>query len=495
MGSAEMPAVATPEVPKEPDPIKAQLKEYITQFKQRILNGKHERKSAFDPETVIEEAYQIINRNNHVSEILHSKEYEDIREQEIELIGDCKLRLGFCVDGRIPRFIFGRSISAWEIPGGVLTTQKRVSDGKLIPAAPDLAESVKDLADDGTDLLEVFFAHYDSTKTPEHGCSANERYLRELRANTHISADDMVAIKNEATKSPEDANLLLIDNTSVEAVTNLYNTEAKLKGKNTLSRVCISALYDTTTMGVVLKTNSQELSSTKISNDMAESIEQTTKIQFGKYRDNFNDPEQLPNFFGDSLTVTKYLLGNPEFKKITDSFIDSNYADLTHHQKIGLPFLIAKSAANQHLTGFSQVLDGEATHPFANHQESALSISLRGDYVGQYDTKQLFCSNAASSESAVAQLNLELGVMDKLGSSIDKPRLVFICSSVDREDFDSKNTNFNRAKANNYAFFRDVLADEDLQTRIINGTLIPITVLIRDDDKEVVYIPNNASQL
>ena len=188
--SAESP---TPETMSQLEP---QLKSYMEHFIKRVFIGSQEKDSILEVEPVLAQALEIIGRNNKINEILYSDEYEAIIQEELELIGDCKLRLGFCVDGRIPRFIFGRSISAWEVPAGVITTEKRRSDDKLIPSSPDLSTGIKELASDGHDLLEVFFAHYDSYATPEHGCAAHALNMDEkaLRQNSSIGLDDISAL-------------------------------------------------------------------------------------------------------------------------------------------------------------------------------------------------------------------------------------------------------------------------------------------------------------
>ncbi len=466
--------------------------------------------------------WENIERINTVSETLSSEKFLKLKERKEKLRGKTELGAVWCVDGRLDGMAMGVLVDIWEVPLGLIKV-KKTSDGQLIPDSPELRGHIKDDAIEDRELLEVVFAHYDSTN-PHHGCAANAAILSVIKDNMSpanqgkLTFDDYSKINH--TEKAENANLILLRKTSVPAFTQYYNKVREEVGKNALPRIAIAALYDTATMGVTLREESHEdhdvaaiydvttmgvtlkekgrgdLAAADLTNKYKEIVTTQLDIAYGEFNQNFTDANVLLDFAEKKVDIMEFLLTNNAAKDFHDevnSFIKKVYPDLTQGQAQALRFLVAESVAFQHLTGLSKVPVGGPNHPFSTHSEGYMGISIRGEYIGKYDTKQAFGSTAADADDAIEQIKIEYGVMDKVGVDMDRPRIVFISNSINAKAFVKDKKARKRASSNNDSITHEIINDPKIRELITAHRLIMINVLIDDNTGEVLDVLDHSS--
>lgn len=491
-----------------------------------------------EAEVLIEEAMAVINRNNEIADLLYGEQsdFPKLVEEKLTLMGNSiKIGLGFCVDGRFSTiFLAGRFASATEVPAGEIAVFRRDSDGALIPVSADLNMALKQTVDEGEpnhELLEIFFAH-GSLSEPHRGCAAigltltalqsqqsdldnaqsdeieiKESLARKAELEAVLSKQDIQAILIAPT--PEDANLLLLEKTSLKAVDNIYNIYRKQANQEEVKQVGVTAFYDSDTMGIVLNYAKRDtgnyLSTTELVNRYRQGLEQFDRGNlgyFGSEKDTFTKHATIVEFSRKILNITKVLLnkhidypinqlGEQICQEINDK-IKVMYPDLSLQQKQGLAFFIARTMAFQYLTGLSSFTD-YPNYAFAKHLEEYLAVSMRGEFVGQFDTHQAFGYNAVDGKTAVDRTKIALAVMQKNNPKSTKPRLLFVCSSIAQEDAQSKNKSILRAKANNQILYKELRMDPTLATEIARGRLVLLPVLVEENTRKVLRIVDQSA--
>lgn len=512
--------------------IENQLKSYFKNFHKRVLNGTpaHERtEKDLKAEAALLYAHDVLLRNDEMCVLIKSPEYDPIRKGEKALKGKTEIGKIFCIDGRIARIFESFAINTWEKAAGLIRTERRESDNKLIPSSPSLCESIRakiDKDDPEKDLLEINAAHYDSTSS-EHGCAAINLIRRALARNENeyetasaseksiieedllrksdleevLSAEDIKAIMDAPT--PEDANLIILEKINVEAISNYYNDVREQLDLKPLARVGISALYDTATMGLELRYDGERISTTDLTNKYAEAIEIFGKTlgvaSFGSYKSALRDPDLFVEFSHKLLDLETELIENTNgnFDNINaevDSYISDHLNDLTPGQKKALRFKMLRKVAFQHLTGLSKIPEsGHPEHPFAHHNEAYIAVSVQGQFVGKYDlVEQEFGTSPADIETAVSETLVANLVMDTNHLKEDETRVAFICSSASRADWKNKTEGLRRARANNAELIRGIAKNDKLKALMKAGKIIPIPVLL-DENRKVLEIPDHSA--
>lgn len=435
---------------------------------------------------------KIIERNNLVSETLASEDFKKIVEEKKRLLGKIVIGFIFCIDGRIPSVFLGdRFAKFWEVPAGEIVVVKRKSDGKIIPSSTDLGESLRRRVTSGMDLLEIVFAHT-SLINPNHGCGAMAAKRKQGKLDQLITN--------------EEANLKILEKKTIPALTNLYNDFRTQKGFVPLKRVGISALYDTDSFGVILnfdkRSQGKSLSTTDLTNNFKESMTESLineNLVFGAYKHNFHDLKYLSIFFSNLLKVIKKLSVDEKFSSLQDilsSYINLYYPDLTPNQKKALRFFLTRSIALQYLTGLSGTNKKNIDHPFAEHGETYMAVSIRGATIGKYDPEdQGFSSTPADSESAINNIKTKMSIMNNTKENRKRPYLLFICNLLGEADLKDNNRVLQRAMATNAELLKDILLDEELGTMVRKGQIIPIPVLIAEDSGEVLKIADHSAYI
>jgi hypothetical protein len=425
---------------------------------------------------------------------------------------------------------------------------QKKADGRIVPKSPELraglagwARKCKEYFDQShkpKDILEIFFAHFDS-RNPQHGCAANALILEALKTtpadlqNARTPEDrarieELLRIKAEReailTQSdiadilhaPDDktANILLLEKKSIAAITNFFNDERKKNGLPAQDIVGIAALYDTATKGIIFnplkQRDGRHLSTTDLTKQYQSSIQSISQgvAQYGKYRgEDAVTPDNLLEFSQDQVAITKRLLNaktyisvdgtnidpqNPnQFLTQITRYVDEEFKrtngndkikDLSDNQKQAIRFYIAKTVALQYLKGLTGA---------DRHNESYMGVALGSEFVGKYDTEQMFGSSPADLDTLIKQINIELGVMRNHRPDILRP-IVFATTSIERRKFVHKITDptaYDSALANNLRIYEAIARHPTLKHQVA-----PIGVLM-DETRQVIEVLDHSTSL
>lgn len=500
-----------------------ELYSFYRNFRSSVLNGTAGSEHDQQTEDALLHAIDVIKRNNLISEIHQNPELQQIIDDEKHLRGE-NVTIGkvYCIDGRLTiRPNESPLVNTWEEAGARIHTSRRLSDGALIPSQTNFCESIGKKVDPNFDLLEIVLAHYDSTN-PDHGCAAVNIDINTLRTSTedlNAIEDPNQRIEALAAKkqletalepkdiqsilqstSNEEANLLIAEKTTLAAITNFYNSRRQQAGLAPLDLVGIVALNDTATMGFELRNRGQRLSSTDLANKLKIEVGDG---KFAKFQKKFTNPELLIEISREILDLTTQLMKSPETafartRNDIDQYINYNLRALNEHQKQGLRFIISRKIAFQYLTGLSQIpRDGRPNHPFAKHNEQDVSVSEHGHLLGEFDSYQQHFGSSPARESIIRQIKIANIVMDSNGLKTNENRVVFVNTPIHSKDVLSGNGKFamEQATAQNAELFRTIVQDPELREMIKNGKILPIPVLIDDETRRVVQIPNHSAYL
>lgn len=432
---------------------------------------------------------RIIDRNNQIANLLESSGsdgYKAIAEQEIALREEAKLGYVYCIDGRIPTiFLAGRFANAWEEPAGLIGTIN-TDDGNRIPKSTILDQALEETVREDRDVLEIFFAHTSSIDGP-NTCG----YMNALHQGGSLP---------ENTTDLTLENLRQFEAMHIPAVTEYYNRINLQKGRSPLTRVGIAAVYETDKMGIVLQygQGDKQFSTSDYVNLHKNNIESIVGEHlgiFGSMRNNFTDPENFIKLSKKVLDLTKFLLDYSPFSGEIDNYLAANYRDLTSIQLQALKFMLIRTMALQYITGLADSENREE-HPFTNHQEDYLSVSLAGKPVGRFDPKeQVFASTPSDTLTAVKDIQLKLTLMDKHNAK--KPYLLFVSNPVKKADWDkyerSESEAINRNIALNASLFRTIVADATLKDRIKDGSLLVVPVLVDQNTGEILNVVDHSA--
>lgn len=434
--------------------------------------------------------WDIIDRNNAVAKILELPNHRKIVKRQKQLIDNTALGLVFCIDGRIPAiFIGGRFARHFEIPAGEISTIKRKSDNKLIPDSSDLNEALRRIASTGDDLLEIIFAHTSLLNTHK-GCAA------------------MIAKKKAGFIEPkltlEEANLKIIKEKSIPAISNIYGEFRDQLGLAPVKVTAIAALYDTDTFGIILnydlRKDGNSLSITRVTNKYKDQMDEyfiKNNLVFGSFAEKFCDLKYFTPFCQNVLFVEENLLDGKAAPKLSEEvkvYIEKFYPDLTKRQKKALLFLLVRNVAFQYLAGISGLKRKAADHPFSKHGESYMAVAMRGATIGKFDPlNQGFASTPSDPAQAIANIKTMISIMGH--SPRVRPYILFICNPVNSRDLKEFNQVLQRIMGSNAGLLRDIIEDKTLGEMIEQQALIPVPVLIEEYNREVLKIVDHSGYI
>lgn len=453
-----------------------QLRNYLHTFARRTTGL-----SETTAEAAFNAAQSIVDRNNHIAETFDSVEFREILDDEQKLQGSCALGGAICIDGRIPGIhAGGGKVSLWETKAGLLNTTNSPIDGRSELTAGTLVAAIVDKGQRGQPLLELLIAHT-SLFDPSHGCGA----MLEKQARGEVPSNVDLVEEN-----------LGLHEKSISAIQSHYNRAARSRNQPQLSRVAITSVFDTDTMGLVFGYhNNHSLSTSELTQTLAPVLQNDLSEEFG---DIYGEPGVMRKFFTESefyiglkrmiLNTTGYLLHHDGgiFDEV-DTFIASTYPDLTTEQNQALRFLIARTSAFQYLTGLYQFQGVEPHHPFAHHGEGFQALSKDGRHVGNFDPKvQVFGANVSTVQEGIDHVLTQSALMDK--GSAHKPFLLFISSAVSANQ---PRESLQRTTGSNRELTMGIISDPNIQRLIRNNELMPIPVLIDDRTRKILEIPDH----
>lgn len=403
-------------------------------------------------------------------------------DREKDLKGDCKLGIVICIDGRISILHqFGKTANTWEVAGSQIEIVENegepyISSRRLIGALEDTAdEAIRE----NRDLLEIVTAHTGETsKCGKIGRDINQGLLK--------GKIDDVALQEAKKRS--------------RAIENSYNEILESKGKSKLDQVAVTAMIDTDTMGFILNYGAAELelSTTKLlmENGFKDYLESQIKSKvgtFGSMRDSFTNMNSFIEYSEKVVNTTEFLLNeeiNREdgvIKKVQD-YIGVNFPKLTDFQKKVLQFNIARSIANQYVTGLA---DKSSEHPYSKHREEFLTVSPNGKPFGRHNIESpSFGSTPKDRNDMLEQVKIGLSIIDAHKNKEDyKPNILFISNPIDKGIWDShKGTTYHAATYSSIVYYNHLLGDSQIRERVNNGSLILVPVLVDDQDGRVLEI-------
>lgn len=480
-------------------PLDQQLEKACSDFHIKVW-GRTGAERPFSHQSTLEShqhAINILQRHNQMVAILHGEQFrEQIRRPEQEEKGPAEVAEVPCIDGRQVRAFDSFAINTWETAAGTIEVEKRQSDGQIIPASTQLCEILAKKAE--RDLLEIPKPHYDSKGKGKNGCAANDLLLQALALTEeqiqNASPEQKITlaplIEQRAVlkeildpgdvkeileaQSPEDANLLLVEKITLKAIANFYNERRQEKGLPPLLRVGVPVLYDTSTMGLEIRQNSQRLSTTRLIENYKSELDQTASkiVAFGQFGESFTDPAKFPELCRKILQLQKQITHrnpNCQLNREIKSYLAQNLADFTPAQTQALTWKLHRKIA------FQYTVDPK-DHQYINHGEDSIVISTDGRILGKYDISgQQFGVSTADAYTAVKQYKIGLGVMDSHNLVTDRPRNLFI----------SGDTNVDVATT-----FRAMLKDPFMSGLIRKGRIFLIPVRLNRQTRKAEEVLN-----
>lgn len=430
----------------------------------------------------------ILMRNDLMGHVLESSEYMEINTQEKELKGEAKVGAIICIDGRVDTIHpFGRTINVWEEPASLTAVIDRPNNRKNL-VSTQFGEALHSAAD--RDLLEIVFAH--TSSTTDHKCG-------------RMAAGNAKGEFDHLSGTLEEKNLALINRDQIPAITQTYNEFRKQQGMEPLRQVAITAMYDTDTMGVTLNYGKENaLSTTALTLELKDRIAYIAAEvdgPFGSMHNSFTDVSKFLDYSKRVLDVTKFLLNWDGFLPRVHEYVGTNFPDLTQTQKQALLFTLARTTAAQYITGLAEVPPGGPEHPFAEHQENFMAVSLAGKTLGRFDpAEQVFGSSPSCVDDAKSHIKTKLSLMDKHfmehGHGERKPEILFVSNPVDQEHMENKgDQSIGRAIARNADLYREIVDDPDIRARMEAGGLLVVPILVDQDSGQVLSVLDHSAYL
>lgn len=414
---------------------------------------------------------EIVKRNNLISHILGSKEYLDILEQEKSLKGeDVKVGTVICIDGRVSILHqFGRALNVKEIAGSLINLNLKESqliDRRFIAV-------LEQSADDGRELLEIVTAHT-SLKHPDRACG---------RIKLGINQKEFVGDQNTVALREAQKRTGLIEKK--------YNEILTAKGKSPQSKVAITAMIDTDTMGLILNfgQNEKQLSTTELTTELKSKISLISDVgHFGSMKETFADPTSFIDYSKRVLKITRYLMENEvnETESVTkriSGYISENYPDLTQKQQKALLFTICRTIANQYVTGLAS--QKEFGHPYMEHSEDYMAIGPSKPF-GRFDMKQSFGSAPARREEMLFHVKTKISLLE--AHNKERPFILFVSTPIDVNILKKRNATLVGAEDAAKVYFKELFNDLFIKQKIKDGSLVIIPVLVDEENGNVIEV-------
>lgn len=424
------------------------------------------------PEVVKGRILETMNRNNLMSHILESPVFLDVLKQERLLKGeDLKEGIVICIDGRISiPHQFGRALNVKEIAGSLID----LNEGESTIIDRRFITVLEQSADYGKELLQIVTAHT-SLKHKDHRCG---RIKVGLDSGEFVGEPDEVALK-EAEKR-------------TKAIEKKFNEILIAKGKPSQKKVAITAMVDTDTMGLILNfgQKDKQLSTTELTRDLVSKISQQVRDvgEFGAMKYVFTETKSYIDYSRRVLKITEYLMKNEindqgsTVKNVSD-FIDQNYSDFTSKQKQALLFTVCRTVANQYITGLASEI--ESKHPYLDHNENYMVVSTSKPF-GRFDTQQSFGSAPANREEMLGHVKTKLSLLDKNKGT--KPYILFVSTSVNKTVLSDNNATLVGTEDAAKVYFQELTGDKEIKTRIIDGSLVIIPILVDEKNGRILQI-------
>jgi len=450
---------------------------------------------------IISKIFVEVVSDSHISSlILSSEPYGKLVQEEKILRGE-KTTLGIskCIDGRLSTlWAEGRATKAHETMAGILETDEvkipspsqtktRLKDARLTMAIMDEAERGP--------LLEILLVHTDLSDPDHHGCGAMK--LAQSQGKYVSEADLVLENIKEHDKAAQAIDTLY--NEKIKSI-NASSNENEQKRKEQ-KKTAITAVYDTLTMGVLLGYETKDdlpgFSTTDIAIDIDNNptsylltgsggpLDESSAIKYfaGAIRNKLSNPQYIIENETLILGLTKVLLGDKtNFYRKIDEYIKSNHnlSQLSVEQQKALRFYLARTTAVQFL---SKSYEGK--HPYIDHDEKFQSVSTDGDALGQFMPEQVFCASPDDGDM-IKHIITQTAIMRKNNTTPKNTPYILFVAGVLSTDQDASSSE--RARADQLALYRRIIGDKEIRALIMEGSLLPIPVMINAKTRDLVEV-------
>lgn len=475
-----------------PMELSSSLRMYMNVYKNRISTLEDKDAREVHTEETIANA---IFRNNKMSDILASPEYEEIETRTKALLGDCKLGVICCIDGRLTTaLMFGTSADVSKQKAAVLPTEFSADTGELVIDSSTVKIAViKTPEKDDWNLLEVFIAHASSDAQSEDG---NQPEFVSNCAAVKLIRDDELQAGREVDIDLIRANFDFLEN-GVEAVTRTYNSAAEMKGKPQLAKVAIRLVYDTDSMGFVLNYGENNMVATStLTKHFSSIISGLSSIDArfqspGALRYSFTKEDQYTANEKMMLDIIEHLMTNDDFLtnvyEACESDNGGELCGLNDSQKRGLSYIVARNVAFQYLTGLH--LEHLSKKPFAEHEEEHMSISLddgHGMIVGGLDTEtQVFNAVGSRIQNAIDHIHTMSDLMEAHDSP--KPFVLFVSEGIE-EKVSTNEGALDAVTSKLDNTYKEIQKDPRIAKLVKDGDLIMIPVIQTSKTGRIIHV-------
>lgn len=467
-------------------------------------------------ENFAQKAVTFIEDSNEMSRLWHSETLTRLRQEETKIQGPSPVYKIKCIDGRKPRGYEGEAHSL-KSEKAQIALSRNASTGQIIPLGADVCVN---LSDPTVEPVEMSLAHYDSVNNTQ-GCAAMRLVLTDFLNNISgtwqfLSPEAVKQVQDAASRSLAYSNLVLLELTNRIALDNIHNNYRTLQGYKALSRVTITALFDTRTMGIELwtpliikKGKNLELPDSSIIKKLS-TTELTKKYQvvianlknapkMGIFKDNFAHRSAFADYSKALVRLSRELadqqtqltkLGNELLTEIS-TFIAENYVDFTPNQQQAIRYRIIRTIVHQYLTGLHLAPE---KHLYADHGEKFISIAEDGNYPGKYLIEyQCFRMSGPDVATSARRLQIAASVMDAIKVDQGKPHVAFFSTSISKYDYEHRDDPIHRekyqdARRESIKFYKGLMENILFRSLVESKNTIPIPVLTIRETGEVVKI-------
>lgn len=445
--------------------------------------------------------------HNRMMALFEHPNFQELLRRDGDLALSSKVIFGFvgCIDGRIPyQLIAGPNAKLWRVPAGVIQVDSRASDtwhnpddSIVIPQSTHLCIETESHIEKGYEIVQVGIAHKGTggdehesdASTGESNCAAAK-----IMSNAGIIHPGEDLLKG---------NRRLVYERTLEPLRHITNTHRLRRTR--------PALYDE--MGVVADYNIDTLGMDIY--HLAEGFEEQTVVAstanlLQKYREllrtagifdgtsfsnGFANPNNYPAVFDFMLRVSDGIQTNPDLAPIREELTEAiaKVAPTMSGERMHpLLHCLYKNIGLLETTNYYDQ-NPKKTHPFTDHHEMGMALSIEGALVGKWgfydqnsvDFGQIFGSNAADTETGISYLHTKLSILREHGGA-DKIIPLYVCANLKERDLFERNDAYKRARRDSFDIVRVIMKDKVMKPEVINGKVVVITTFM-DEGKVVGF--------
>lgn len=452
------------------------VEQLATQFQayERHMVGKGIAENSYTPEVQVK-VLHFLAANNEMAAILDSEPHKVLLSKEQQLIGPVFVGTIKCGDGRQATAFDGWNGHDWRSLATEIGVIQR-TDGLIVPASPYLTRSITKHAVPEEEMLQIVKPHT-SLHNPNHGCGKALKYQRE----GVIYEDDAVI-----------GNLRIVGETTIPAVTTVYNEAREARGLAPLRHVVVPLVSNTDDAGLIQGYGRREpFSSSAVSINNAGFIEAQLgeAFAFGADHQTYAQRKLYVPFNERVVAVTEAILHDPKLAHIRGAIEDEfyrSYPDLTDKQQQALLWYFARRVGFQHLTGLPAQAE-DPHHKHAHHDEEAIVLSMHGKNPGQYDPEmqafQLTPSTNARSRDPVCTI---LSIMDQIKPG--ERRYLYLSTPSSQKDWQEQNEAYTTAQAELDELYLDLYKDNTIYAAVRSGQLIIVPTIVDEHSRKVYEV-------